>query len=226
MPQPQISVESAVNRLREFSKLTQHRMDLKPREARCARAAFQLLATGPPSTDPKRVSQSIRYFEFLQRVQTILGNEGNVGIVLCAAGLGPSAIFNMKDTVRVYLPSKLKEEWASFEIGVLQTLAKNYTKATKQVFGGVDQGSQILPPIEANRSQAKFTPGPEETASLSGDVYELTVEDVQGIATMPDQIAGKIRLTETYNPYTPSFIIIPVSNEFTNRLIIHRPRVI
>ncbi|EDN06246.1 hypothetical protein I7I51_06626 [Histoplasma capsulatum] len=167
MPQAQFSVDSAVRRLREFSELTEHRMGLKPREARRVHAAFQLLATGPPS-DSKRTAQSIDYFEFLQRVKTLTGNDG---IVLCAAGL---------------------------------------------VYGGVDPGSRMLPPIEPQITGTSF----------SGDVYELTVQDVQGIATMPDQITGKIRLTETYNPYTPSFIIIPISNELTNRLIINRPRVI
>ncbi|QSS66930.1 hypothetical protein I7I51_03142 [Histoplasma capsulatum] len=151
MPQAQFSVDSAVRRLREFSELTEHRMGLKPREARRVHAAFQLLATGPPS-DSKRTAQSIDYFEFLQRVKTLTGNDG---IVLCAAGLGPSAIVNMKDAVRVYLPSKLKQEWAGFKIGVLQALAKNYAEGTKQVYGGVDPGSRMLPPIEPQITASK-----------------------------------------------------------------------
>jgi hypothetical protein len=37
--------------------------------------------------------------------------------------------------------------------------------------------------------------------SANGDVYELTMEDVKKIATMPGQITGIIWLTDPYNRY-------------------------
>ncbi|KAI2142784.1 hypothetical protein LOZ27_004053 [Ophidiomyces ophidiicola] len=103
---------------------------------------------------------------------------GDVGVLLCVAGLGPSAILSNRESIRVYLPHRLKEILETTETSVLKGIARSYAKV-----------------------------------SLTGDVYELAVEDLQMIATMPNQISGKIRLTETYNPYTPSFITIAVSNE-------------
>lgn len=60
-------------------------------------------------------------------------------------------------------------------------------------------------------------------ASLTGDVYELTVDDARMIA-MSEQISGRIWLTDTYENST-SFITIPISHELTGQFIIQRPRV-
>lgn len=51
--------------------------------------------------------------------------------------------------------------------------------------------------------------------SLTGDVYELTIEDARAI-TLSDNICGKIWLTDTYGGNTTSFITIPVSDEVMN----------
>ncbi|EPS26190.1 hypothetical protein PDE_01126 [Penicillium oxalicum 114-2] len=59
-------------------------------------------------------------------------------------------------------------------------------------------------------------------ASLSRDVYKLTAEDIQKIATIPGQISGKIRLTDTYNKYASIFVTIPITRELTNLLTINR----
>ncbi len=62
------------------------------------------------------------------------------------------------------------------------------------------------------------------TLAITGDVYELTVEDARKVATS-DQIAGQILLTDTYGRNTKSFITIPISEELTREFIIQRQRV-
>jgi hypothetical protein len=69
--------------------------------------------------------------------------------------------------------------------------------------------------------------GPQTERSqtgLTGDVYELTVEDARMIA-MSNQILGKIFLTDPYDMSTPSFITITISTELTNQFTVRRPRV-
>lgn len=57
---------------------------------------------------------------------------------------------------------------------------------------------------------------------LTGDVYVLNLQDIQDIIES-GQISGAIWLTDTYGVNTTSFVTIPVSNELTDRLILHRP---
>ncbi|KAJ5152422.1 hypothetical protein N7492_009702 [Penicillium capsulatum] len=62
----------------------------------------------------------------------------------------------------------------------------------------------------------------QDTVPLTGDVYVLNLQDIQDI-TESGQISGAIWLTDTYGVNTTSFVTIPVSNELTDRLILHRP---
>ncbi|OJD26012.1 hypothetical protein ACJ73_02611 [Blastomyces percursus] len=210
MPQGKLTIETALDQLREFSKLTHHRGSLRKSQAKRAREAFKLLAAGRPSnlTDAKQ-----NYLEFLQRTNKVAGD---VGIMLCAAGLGSAAIVNARESIRVYLPHRLKEILETTETSVLKDIAKSYAK---------DSITPQAPAAQENRLLGS-SEDPSPTTSFTGDVYELTAEDVQMIAARPDQFFGKIRLTETYNPYAPSFITIPVSNELVNQFIIGRPKVI
>jgi hypothetical protein len=61
---------------------------------------------------------------------------------------------------------------------------------------------------------------------LTGDVYELTVEDAQTVTVaLSNHLVGKIYLTDTYETSTASFITIPISDELTSRFIEQRQRV-
>jgi hypothetical protein len=60
-------------------------------------------------------------------------------------------------------------------------------------------------------------------SSLTGDVYELTIDDAAKVVTS-GQIQGKIYLTDTYLN-TASFITIPISDDLTNQLTTQRTRV-
>ena len=59
---------------------------------------------------------------------------------------------------------------------------------------------------------------------LTGDVYELTVEDARMIL-MSDQLVGKIWLTDTYGANTTSFITIPISDKLTYQFTTRLPQV-
>ncbi|KAI1952844.1 hypothetical protein LOZ57_000927 [Ophidiomyces ophidiicola] len=145
---------------------------------------------------------------------------GDVGVLLCVAGLGPSAILSNRESIRVYLPHRLKEILETTETSVLKGIARSYAKGRVKPGAPATQENQALvssentsPAITNLVSNLQVSHHQGGEVFLTGDVYELAVEDLQMIATMPNQISGKIRLTETYNPYTPSFITIPVSNE-------------
>lgn len=125
-----LSVGSAMDKLSDFATLTKHRMGLKTMEKKRVDGAFELFATGPPPASSRGAKQKMLYLEFLQRVRTLLGD---AGVVFCAAGLGSSAIANMKDSDRVFLASSLKEKWHTFDTTVFQGLAD-----------GVSQGELLL----------------------------------------------------------------------------------
>ncbi|KAL9107894.1 MAG: hypothetical protein Q9187_008366, partial [Circinaria calcarea] len=117
-------ITKTVDKLIDASKVVQHRMGVKPAEERRVSEAFSLLARGPPSADSKGAKQRVIYLDFLQRVQKVMGFSK---VVLCAASLGPSAVANMRDRVRVELPFLMKEREDAFENGVLQGLADTYS---------------------------------------------------------------------------------------------------
>lgn len=122
-PEP-LPVDNIVEKLIDASKVIQHRMGLKLAEEKRVHEAFTLLANGLPSANSKGAKQREVYLDFLQRVQKVVGLSK---VVLCAAGLGPSAVANMRDRVRVDLPFKIREREDAFESEIPQSLANAYS---------------------------------------------------------------------------------------------------
>ncbi|KAJ5789056.1 uncharacterized protein N7518_006067 [Penicillium psychrosexuale] len=125
MPSQSLTADEAVAKLLKFSKLTHHRTYLKDSEQKRVDDAFQLLTNGRPSTDAKGAKQRTTYLETQRNIRK---KHGDTGVVLCAAGLGPFAIANMRDEERVYLPSKLSEKWNELELDVFEKLADGVTR--------------------------------------------------------------------------------------------------
>ncbi len=119
-----LSVESAVDKLIDTSKVIQNRMGVKSAEEKRVNEAFTLLAEGPPPESSTGAKQRVVYLDFLQRVQKVVGLSK---VVLCAAGLGPSAVAGMRDRVRVDLPHAMKEREDAFENDILEGLANAYS---------------------------------------------------------------------------------------------------
>ena len=122
MPQIALSLEDAVDKLIDASKVIQHRMGLRQAEEKRVNEAFELLVDGPQD-DSNGAKQRTIYLDFLRRVLKVVGASN---VVLCAASLGPSAVCSMKDRVRVHLPFKMKEREAEFEHGTLKALVNVY----------------------------------------------------------------------------------------------------
>ncbi|KAK2796448.1 hypothetical protein FQN50_009559 [Emmonsiellopsis sp. PD_5] len=237
------SVKRAMDSLVATSESIQYRDRVRPSEAERIRDAVALaMEPNPPESETS--TRREKYWEFLRRINRLCG----AGIVmLCAAGLGQSAIGIMKERVRIDLVAKIKQRETELKPSVLSAIyERNYI-----------QGIVILPPklrqsrlniressgrhdvthsnevsrtgdvyeltIEDTRTRHHVTHSNEEV-SLTGDVYELTIEDARTIA-MSDQIGGGIWLTDSYDANTASFITIPISDELKTQFIIQRPRV-
>jgi hypothetical protein len=67
-------------------------------------------------------------------------------------------------------------------------------------------------------------PPPVQPASLTGDVYELTVADAQGVV-ISDHLRGQIYLTNTYRVESVPFITIPISRELSDHFAAQRRQI-
>lgn len=117
---PGLTAEEAVAKLVKFANVTHHRTYLKDREQKRVDEAFQLLTNGEPPANAKGAKQKMMYLEVLRNVRRKCGD---TGVILCAAGLGISAITNMRNDERVFLPYRLAEKWDELEIDVFSRLA-------------------------------------------------------------------------------------------------------
>ena len=136
-----LTADESVTKLVKFSKLAHHRTYLKDSEQKRVDEAFQLLTNGRPPADSKGAKQKTTYLETQRNIRKKLGD---TGVVLCAAGLGPSAISNMRDEERVYLPSKLNEQWNELELDVFQNIAD-----------GIARGRTVSPPHHIGQGLTK-----------------------------------------------------------------------
>ena len=118
-------VNSTIDKLIDTSTVIQLRMGVRSAEENRISEAFTLLAEGPPPESSKGAKQRVVYLEFLQRVQKVVGHSM---VVLCAVGLGPSAVSAMRDRVRVGLPHAMKEREDAFKRDILNGLANTYSK--------------------------------------------------------------------------------------------------
>ncbi|QSS60572.1 hypothetical protein I7I51_05372 [Histoplasma capsulatum] len=126
------SVKRAMDSLVATSESIQYRDRLKPSEVKRIRDAVTL-AMEPNSPESEASSRREKYWEFLRRIDKICG----AGIVmLCAAGLGQSAIGIMGERVRIDVVTKIKQREAELKPSVLSAIyERNYI-----------QGIVILPP--------------------------------------------------------------------------------
>jgi hypothetical protein len=82
--------------------------------------AFQLLTNRRPYSDAKGAKQKIVYLETLRNIYKKFSD---TGVVLCAAGLGSSAITNIKEEEWVFLLFKLGEKWDDLELDEIKKIA-------------------------------------------------------------------------------------------------------
>ncbi|KAJ6136911.1 hypothetical protein N7497_012163 [Penicillium chrysogenum] len=178
--------------------MIQYRTRVRPGEAKRVKDALALSNQDNP---PDSTSRGENYWEFLRSVNRSCG-AAMVG--LCALGLGRSAIGSMKERSRLELAELVKQRQQDLTCEVLQDFLQNAST-------GQSHDEHDLAFADENRR------------TLTGDVYELTMDDARTI-TNSDQVGGKVWLTDSYDANTASFITIPISDELKTQFIIQRPR--
>lgn len=120
-----LSASKAVEKLINTSKLIEYREDVRPQEAKRIQDAFTLMAE--PSGEGRASQAAERrnnYRWLLKKVQDTVGPQL---VVLCAVGLGQSAIGGMTDRVRLEFLEVIKEQEEALKSAILQKLANEYS---------------------------------------------------------------------------------------------------
>lgn len=123
------SIDAIIDKLIDTSKIIQNRMGLKPAEEIRVTEAFKLLAAGELPPDSKARANRKVYINLLKRIELVFGLNG---VVLCAVGLGVSAVASMKDRIRVDIPVKMKEREVDLAQDGVQSIANAYSAKCKQ----------------------------------------------------------------------------------------------
>ncbi|KAJ5971790.1 uncharacterized protein N7479_001708 [Penicillium vulpinum] len=224
-----LSLTSAIEQLSQASRDIERRNGVKEKERKRIKAAATLLRNGYPPQDSIGAGRQSTYLDFLRKVLQL---NGPSMVVLCAIGLGLSAIAIAKESIRLDLPYEIQNH-SDLDNPVLRWLARQYLsfslypeapQAPLQADNGtVNQVSESHDALEhQERGQGSYQIIQPIFSPLTGDVYELNVQDIRDIIES-GQISGAVWLTDTYGVNTTSFVTIPVSNELTDQLILHRP---
>lgn len=192
-----LTIAAATKKLLKASKLIACREGIKLNEEKRIQHAFALLVK-PPEGASKTAERQNHYRQFLRQAERVGGREM---VVLCAVGLGQSSVASMRDRDRLLLPLEFKGHKSAYQCDVLRDVVKKYS--IKETPAG---------------------PPPVQPASLTGDVYELTVADAQGVV-MSDHLRGQIYLTNTYRVESAPFITIPISRELSDHFAAQRRQI-
>lgn len=117
-----LSTKSALDKLIHASRAVQRRNGVKNQEAKRIKEAVRLLREGYPPVDARGAARQSIYLDFLRKVLDV---NGRPMVILCAVGLGLSAIAVSKESVRLDLPYEISEH-ASLDNPVLHRLARLY----------------------------------------------------------------------------------------------------
>ncbi|KAI2740878.1 hypothetical protein DTO013E5_8357 [Penicillium roqueforti] len=246
-----LSLSSALEKLVQASRYVERRNGVKEKERKRIKAAATLLRNGYPPQDSIGAGRQSTYLDFLRKVRQLNGPSMVVlcaiGLGLSTISIAkesirldlPYEIQNHSDLDNPVL-RWLARQYFSFALypeapqaplqagdGTVHQVSETHDALEHQERG---QGSyQIVQPIfrppavVTSPDLSTFQPGKQQDIDpLTGDVYELNLQDIRDIIES-GQISGAVWLTDTYGVNTTSFVTIPVSNELTDRLILHRP---
>ena len=113
-----------MEKLLEASKIIKYREGIKPHEGSRVQDAFTLI--GGPTTKEGTSQAAHRrkdYQWFLKKIREAVGPQM---IVLCAVGLGQSALGSMRDRVRLEFLEEIKKRGESLRCAVLQRLVEEH----------------------------------------------------------------------------------------------------
>lgn len=116
------SVNWALGRLLRAAQLIELRKGVKPVEDTRIKEAVSLLVEKPDLGDSQVSKRRHVYYNFLLRMYEV----GFSFVILCAVGLGQSAVVNLKDEYRLELLSKIREKKSQLENPTLDQLQAQY----------------------------------------------------------------------------------------------------
>jgi hypothetical protein len=155
-----LTVEEALEKLREASETIESRGGVKPHEGRRVEEASQLITTSPLRSGSKTAERQQCYQQFLINVEKLCGIEM---VILCAVGLGKSAVAAMKDRVRLRLPSRIKPQTDSLGHSILRKLVDEYSakvRSTSTVGSSFESLSEETRTVAETQTPAQ-APAPE-----------------------------------------------------------------
>ncbi|KAI9749789.1 MAG: hypothetical protein M4579_006739 [Chaenotheca gracillima] len=189
--------------------------------------AVEILKTSQ-ATLPAKV-----YREFLQDV--IRQCSPDLAL-LCAASFGRKRLLDLGANGRVDLLAYVKNARHSLDSPALETLTSGYQMPasnspqladiraqSRSADATVDTSDTVEQP-SSTEGVRQYQGDGHTTGPLAGRVYNLSVEDIQTVATS-DQIRGQIWLTNPYTRNSSPFITVPISRGLSNELATIRVRV-
>jgi hypothetical protein len=179
-----LSLTSALEQLVQTSRDVERRNGVKEKEKKRILAAATLLRNGYPPQDSRGASRQSTYLDFLHKVLQL---NGQSMVVLCAIGLGLSAIAIAKESIRLNLPYEIQNH-PGLDNPVLRRLARQYfslgvySDASRPPLpaddGTVDQGSVSHDPSERHEqvqgSYQIVERNPSTTPKSHGSCSRLT----------------------------------------------------
>ena len=161
-------VPAAIAKLRDTAQVITRRGGLRKSELKRVPEAFAALT----STSVDDV-----YEGFLRKVYDVAGPQM---VVLCAVGLGRTAIKGMKDRVRVDLPFEIKNEAAPWENAFLQSIVDQFMQPDSAIHAGANEGQLNTSTVENVTTRLS---GSQEAIHPEGRTQELNVH--LGIRSAP-----------------------------------------
>ena len=125
------SAGEAVQKLIDAFTLIQYREDVKPHEATRIQDAFSSMTESFQEGSSHTIKRRNTYRWFLKKVQDAAGPQM---VVLCAVGLGQSAIAGMRDRILQEFLAGIKEKEKVLTSTILKKLADEYFKSGLSCF--------------------------------------------------------------------------------------------
>lgn len=187
-----LSVDGALNKLFDASKLSSQRGHVKPGEQNRIHEALSLLANG--CTDiPLGARARSTYLHFLKDIERTSGIRM---VILCAFGLGKAAISLLAERARLDLSSKISRGSGKLDNEVLWALAKGYPTKCKERTSrwvcSINRCTDISPtkPTSGNQESDRQLSWANSKAPFAET--QETQQNESGIPTIPLQYLTRI----------------------------------
>ena len=207
---------------------------VKDHERKRVEEAFAMLAQSLGPSSGKTGKRRGSYLHFLQQVNKHCGSQL---VVASSVGIGQSAIAGMKELSRLRLPLEIKKHERALKSSTLQTVAEECRTQVPSNASTVDvpstQSHRPVPtepdaPVSSEQSYSEQSELPSIPLDIFGSqssrVFELTLEDAQGIIASR-QVLERVLLIEPHRKQTLPFITVTLTEELCGYFTAKRNRV-